>query len=161
MDRRLIILLGFTAVLAIAVAAVLLGRAGDDDGGSTSTETPSKPEVEVPEGAPPTELVVEDLEEGDGEEAEDGDRVTVEYVGVDYESGEEFDSSYDSGQPFPFTIGAGEVIPGWDEGVAGMKVGGRRQLVIPPRLAYGRQGQPPAIGPNATLVFVIDLVSVE
>ncbi|MGH2957387.1 MAG: FKBP-type peptidyl-prolyl cis-trans isomerase [Solirubrobacterales bacterium] len=138
----------------------MLDRGGEDDG-SSSADTGSKPEVEVPEGPPPTELVVEDLEEGEGDEAKEGDRVTVEYVGVDYETGEEFDSSYDSGQPFPFTIGAGEVIPGWDQGVEGMKVGGRRQLVVPPQLAYGRQGQPPAIGPNATLVFVIDLVSID
>ena len=79
-------------------------------------------------------------------------------MGVNYSNGKEFDSSFDSGQPFTFTLGAGEVIPGWDEGVEGMKVGGRRQLIIPPRLAYGAEGSPPAIGPNETLIFVIDLL---
>jgi peptidylprolyl isomerase len=161
MDRRLIGLLAFGAALAVVVIAVLIGRGGDDDGGgSTTADAGSKPTVEVPEGPPPTELQIEDLEVGDGPEAATGDQVSVQYVGVDYESGEEFDSSWDRGEPFRFQLGAGEVIPGWDEGVVGMKVGGRRELVIPPDLAYGPQGQPPDIGPNATLIFVIDLVSV-
>ncbi|HEX6586866.1 MAG TPA: FKBP-type peptidyl-prolyl cis-trans isomerase [Solirubrobacterales bacterium] len=161
MDRRLIGLLAFGAALAVVVIAVLIGRGGDDDGGgSTTADAGSKPTVEVPEGPPPTELQIEDLEVGDGPEAATGDQVSVQYVGVDYESGEEFDSSWDRGEPFRFQLGAGEVIPGWDEGVVGMKVGGRRELLIPPDLAYGAQGQPPDIGPNATLIFVIDLVSV-
>jgi peptidylprolyl isomerase len=161
MDRRLIGLLAFGAALAVVVIAVLIGRGGDDDGGgSTTADAGSKPTVEVPEGPPPTELQIEDLEVGDGPEAATGDQVSVQYVGVDYESGEEFDSSWDRGEPFRFQLGAGEVIPGWDEGVVGMKVGGRRELLIPPDLAYGPQGQPPDIGPNATLIFVIDLVSV-
>lgn len=161
MDRRLIGLLAFGAALAVVVIAVLIGRGGDDDGGgSTTADADSKPTVEVPEGPPPTELQIEDLEVGDGPEAATGDQVSVQYVGVDYESGEEFDSSWDRGEPFRFQLGAGEVIPGWDEGVVGMKVGGRRELLIPPDLAYGPQGQPPDIGPNATLIFVIDLVSV-
>ena len=84
----------------------------------------------------------------------------MQYVGVDYETGKEFDASWDRGQPFPFQLGAGNVIEGWDEGVAGMKVGGRRELIIPPDLAYGKQGSPPAIGPDATLIFVIDLIDV-
>jgi peptidylprolyl isomerase len=105
--------------------------------------------------------VIDDLKEGDGAEAKAGDQVTVNYVGVDFDSGEQFDASYDRGESFPFKLGAGEVIPGWDQGVEGMKVGGRRRLVIPPDLAYGPQGQPPTIGPDATLVFVIDLLDVQ
>jgi peptidylprolyl isomerase len=162
MDRRVIALIGFGAALAVVVGIILIGRGGDDsDGGSTTVEAGSKPEVEVPSGPPPKELVVEDLEEGEGDEAQSGDQLSVQYVGVDYESGEEFDSSYDSGAPFDFQLGSGSVIPGWDQGLEGMKVGGRRQLIVPPDLAYGEQGQPPAIGPNATLVFVVDLVSVN
>ena len=124
------------------------------------TQDPSlaqKPEVEVPDGPAPKELVVEDLVEGTGREAKAGDTVTVDYVGVLYDDGEQFDASWDSGQPFTFTLGAGEGIEGWDNGVEGMKVGGRRRLVIPPNLAYGTEGAPPAIPPNATLVFVVDL----
>ena len=132
--------------------------AGDSAGGEADTAT--KPEVEIPDGPPPKDLVVEDLVEGDGATAEKGSLATVQYVGVNYETGEEFDASWDRGQPFPFQIGAGNVIEGWDEGVEGMKVGGRRELIIPPDLAYGKQGSPPAIGPDATLVFVIDLLDV-
>ena len=161
MDRRLVILAGFSAVLAVIVVVVLVARGGDDDSSSSLTDTSAKPAVEVPEGDPPAELVTEDLVTGEGAEAQAGDRVSVQYVGVLFETGEEFDSSWDSGQPFQFQIGGGEVIPGWDQGVAGMRVGGRRQLVIPPDLAYGPQGRPPTIGPNATLVFIVDLVSVE
>jgi peptidylprolyl isomerase len=87
--------------------------------------------------------------------------VSVQYVGVSYLNGRQFDASWDRGEPFAFQLGAGAVIPGWDEGVKGMNVGGRRMLVIPPDLAYGPQGSPPAIGPNETLVFVIDLLGVE
>jgi len=164
MDRRLVILGGFAAVLA-AIVIVVVVAGGDDDeggGGTTTADPGSKPEIEVPEGEPPAELVVEDITDGEGEEVEDGDRVGVQYVGVLFENGREFDSSWQGdspGPPFELTVGAGEVIPGWDEGLQGMKVGGRRRLVIPPGLAYGPEGQPPDIGPNATLVFVIDLVS--
>jgi peptidylprolyl isomerase len=161
LDRRLLILGGFAAVLAITVVAVIVGGGGDDEDSSTITDTSTKPTVEVPDEPPPSELVTEDLVTGDGEEAQPGDRVSVQYVGVIYETGEEFDASWDRGEPLPFQIGGGEVIPGWDQGVAGMRVGGRRQLVIPPDLAYGAQGQPPTIGPNATLVFIVDLLSVE
>lgn len=160
MDRRILALIAFSAALAIAVVVVVVARGGDD-GGSDSAEQASKPEVEVPSGAPPDELEIEDLETGDGAEAEAGDQVSVQYVGVDYETGEEFDSSWDRGEPFDFQLGAGSVIPGWDEGVEGMAVGGRRQLVVPPDLAYGHEGAPPDIGPNATLVFVVDLIAVE
>jgi peptidylprolyl isomerase len=160
MDRRVIGLLAFGGVLVVAVIAILIGRGGDSDEGTTTADVGSKPTVEVPKGPPPDQLVSNDLKEGDGAEAKAGDRVTVQYVGVLYDGGKEFDASWDRGQPFPFTLGSGEVIPGWDQGVEGMKVGGRRELIIPPALAYGPQGQPPDIPPNATLVFVIDLVSV-
>jgi peptidylprolyl isomerase len=123
-------------------------------------DTGPKPSVEVPKGPAPTHLVVKDLKTGDGAEARSGDQVSVQYVGVLYDNGKQFDSSWDRGQPFSFQLGGGQVIPGWDQGVAGMKVGGRRELIIPPDLAYGARGQPPTIPANATLVFVIDLVSV-
>jgi peptidylprolyl isomerase len=147
--------------LGVAVAVVLL--AGGDDGTSESAtaDRQEKPEVEIPEGAPPDELVIEDVEEGDGVTAENGDQVTVDYVGVDFETGKEFDASFGNPDPFEFALGGGMVIPGWDEGVEGMKVGGRRRLVIPPDLAYGKAGQPPAIKPNSTLVFVVDLLEVR
>ena len=115
----------------------------------------------IPKGSPPKQLEKKELIEGSGVEAKAGDEVTVQYVGVGYESGEQFDASWDRGEPFTFTLGAGEVIPGWDQGVEGMKVDGRRELIIPPKLAYGAAGAPPAIGPNETLVFVIDLLSVK
>ncbi|HSS03948.1 MAG TPA: FKBP-type peptidyl-prolyl cis-trans isomerase [Solirubrobacterales bacterium] len=163
-----------TLMLTIAVCAglAIAGCGGSSDSSSTgSTEsTPTattessaktKPKVLVPKGDPPKKLEVKDLEEGSGAEAKAGDEVTVQYVGVDYKTGKEFDASWDRGEPFSFTLGAGEVIPGWDQGVEGMKVGGRRELIIPPELAYGEAGAPPAIGPNETLVFVIDLVEVN
>jgi peptidylprolyl isomerase len=106
-------------------------------------------------------MQAEDLIVGTGEEAQAGDEVTVQYVGVDYRSGKEFDASWDRGEPFKFQLGAGMVIPGWDQGVEGMKVGGRRELIIPPELAYGAAGQPPVIKPNSTLIFVVDLLEVS
>ena len=118
-----------------------------------------KPMVEKPAGKAPTALEVEDLAQGSGAEAQAGQQLTVQYVGVSYKSGEQFDASWDNGQPFPFQLGAGMVIPGWDQGLVGMKVGGRRKLTIPPELAYGPAGSGP-IGPNETLVFVIDLLEV-
>ncbi|HEV7865350.1 MAG TPA: FKBP-type peptidyl-prolyl cis-trans isomerase [Acidimicrobiia bacterium] len=102
-----------------------------------------------------------DLKVGTGEEAKAGQKVAVQYVGVAFSTKKQFDASWDSGRPFNFTLGAGNVIKGWDRGVPGMKVGGRRQLVIPPDLAYGAGGYPPVIAPNETLVFVVDLVSVN
>ncbi|HUR87266.1 MAG TPA: FKBP-type peptidyl-prolyl cis-trans isomerase [Solirubrobacteraceae bacterium] len=127
---------------------------------TVSKDTSSKPEIPKPAGDPPTKLVTEDIVEGKGNAAKAGDNVTMQYVGVSFSTGEQFDASWDRGQPFPFQLGAGMVIPGWDQGIVGMKPGGRRELVIPPDLAYGPQGQPPAIGPNETLVFVVDLVSI-
>jgi peptidylprolyl isomerase len=161
MDRRVIGLLAAGGILAVVVIVILVGRSGGSSGETTSVaDVGSKPTVEVPKGQAPTQLVVKDLKTGDGAEAKSGDQVSVQYVGVLYSDGKQFDSSWDRGQPFSFQLGGGQVIPGWDQGVAGMKVGGRRELVIPPDLAYGAQGQPPTIPANATLVFVIDLVSV-
>jgi peptidylprolyl isomerase len=120
----------------------------------------AKPKVTVPSGPPPKQLEVKDIETGSGATAKAGDVVSVEYVGVGYESGQEFDASWGR-EPFAFQLGAGMVIPGWDQGVEGMKVGGRRELIIPPELAYGETGSPPSIGPNETLIFVIDLLAVE
>jgi peptidylprolyl isomerase len=163
MDRRVIALIVSAAVLAVVVAVVLIGRGGSDGGsggGPDLTDTSTKPVVEIPSGPPPTTLETKDIVTGDGPEAKVGETLTVQYVGVDYETGKEFDTSWDDPQPFKFQLGGGQVIPGWDQGIAGMRVGGRRELTIPPDLAYGAQGQPPAIGPNATLIFVIDLVSI-
>lgn len=157
-------------VRLLVVVALVLGACGGDEeaksgGAPTTTKsgeepTTTKPVVEVPEGPPPTELQVKDLKVGTGAEAEAGQQVEVHYVGVAYSDKKQFDASWDRGEPFTFPLGAGRVIKGWDQGVAGMKVGGRRQLVIPPALAYGPEGRPPVIGPNETLVFVVDLVSV-
>jgi peptidylprolyl isomerase len=166
------------SILLLCLALLATG-CGDDDAssgsdqsgsganGSSSAQSPaeaakrSKPQVSVPTGPAPTKLVEEDLIEGSGPSAKSGDRVTVQYVGVGFDSREEFDASWDRGEPFPFQLGAGEVISGWDEGIAGMKAGGQRQLVIPAELAYGEAGAPPAIKPNEALVFVVDLLAVE
>ncbi|HEX4703256.1 MAG TPA: FKBP-type peptidyl-prolyl cis-trans isomerase [Pseudonocardiaceae bacterium] len=120
-----------------------------------------KPDVDPVPGPPPADLVATDLTVGDGAEAAPGHTVTVHYVGVSHDSGEEFDSSWGRNQTFSFPLGGGRVIPGWDRGVAGMKVGGRRQLVIPPHLAYGEAGAGGVIAPGATLVFVVDLIGVK
>ncbi|HYI79794.1 MAG TPA: FKBP-type peptidyl-prolyl cis-trans isomerase [Thermoleophilaceae bacterium] len=120
-----------------------------------------KPKVTVPDGAPPKKLVTKDLKEGTGPAAKSGDNVTMDYVGVSYSTKKEFDSSFTSGQPFDVTLGQGAVIAGWDEGIVGMKVGGRRELIIPPDMAYGAQGRPPSIKPNETLVFVVDLLAIN
>ncbi len=156
MNSRLIAIVVFLVALVIGV--VVISASGDDE---ESAAEASKPEVEVPDGPAPKKLETTDITEGDGATAAAGDTVTVEYVGVNYSNGEEFDSSWERDEPFSFPLGAGGVIPGWDEGLVGMKVGGRRQLVIPPDLAYGPQGSPPDIGPNETLVFVVDLVDVQ
>ncbi|MEV7089930.1 FKBP-type peptidyl-prolyl cis-trans isomerase [Streptomyces sp. NPDC093085] len=119
-----------------------------------------KPEIDFPGGEPPADLEIKDIWEGDGPVATKGANVQVHYVGVAFSTGEEFDASWNRGAPLPFTLGAGQVIAGWDRGVEGMKVGGRRQLIIPPHLAYGDRGAGRAIGPGETLIFVCDLVSV-
>ncbi|HEY5359377.1 MAG TPA: FKBP-type peptidyl-prolyl cis-trans isomerase [Streptosporangiaceae bacterium] len=118
-----------------------------------------KPEIDFPGGEPPAELEITDLWEGEGEVATAGDTVRVHYVGVAYSTGEEFDASWNLGDPLEFRLGVGQVIAGWDRGVQGMRVGGRRQLVIPPDLAYGDRGAGQAIAPGETLIFVCDLVS--
>jgi len=120
-----------------------------------------KPDIDQVPGPPPADLVVTDLTVGDGPEATPGQTVTVHYVGVSHANGEEFDSSWNRNEAFSFPLGGGRVIAGWDRGVAGMKVGGRRQLVIPPHLAYGERGAGSVIAPGATLVFVVDLLGVK
>jgi peptidylprolyl isomerase len=119
-----------------------------------------KPEVDFPAGEPPADLQITDVWEGNGPEAKAGDTVSVHYVGVAFSTGEEFDSSWSRGDPLEFRLGAGRVIAGWDQGLQGMRVGGRRQLVIPPDLAYGNRGAGRVIKPGETLIFVCDLVSV-
>jgi peptidylprolyl isomerase len=172
-------------VLLAAVAALGLAACGDDDDDSgdaagsadttqqesstdTATETAPdltdtsvKPVIDKPSGAPPRKLVKEDIVKGKGPGAKPGDTVVVHYVGVNFSTGEEFDASWDAGQPFPVQLGAGQVIEGWEKGLVGLKKGGRRQLTIPPEQAYGAEGAPPSIGPNETLVFVIDALEIQ
>ena len=119
-----------------------------------------KPVITVPGGEPPTDLVMEDLIEGEGQVAAAGMQVSVDYAGISWSNGREFDASWNRGQQFSFGLGGGQVIPGWDQGVQGMKVGGRRRLTIPPAMAYGSSGAGGVIGPNETLIFVVDLRSV-
>ena len=122
----------------------------------------TKPDVTVPADEEPGKaLRIEDIEVGDGAEAVPGTRVDMHYVGVSWSSGEQFDASWDRGDTFGFKLGAGQVIPGWEQGIPGMKVGGRRKLTIPPALAYGSQGAGGVIGPNETLIFMVDLLGVE
>jgi peptidylprolyl isomerase len=164
------------ALLTIAAClALVFAGCGDDDSSTTSSggdetsaakpaepaKEKTKPQVTVPDGAAPKKLVENDIEVGTGATAKAGSEVTVQYVGVGYDSKKEFDSSWSRSEPFTFNLGAGEVIPGWDQGIQGMKVGGRRELVIPPNLAYGPAGSPPVIGPNETLIFVVDLEAVK
>lgn len=165
------------ALIALCAVLVFAGCGSSDDsstesGESTATTTEStsteasgaektKPKVTVPTGAPPKKLEIKELEEGSGAEAKAGDEITVQYVGVTYKNGKEFDSSWSRNEPLPLTLGAGGVILGWEQGIEGMKVGGRRELIIPPELAYGETGYPPSIAPNETLVFVIDLLEVK
>jgi peptidylprolyl isomerase len=130
---------------------------------ATATTPPSgplskEPKVTPPSGPPPTKLETKDLIVGTGPEAKSGDPVTVNYVGVLYNGGKKFNASWETGKPFPFTLGKGEVIKGWDQGIVGMKVGGRRELIIPASLAYGAAGRPPSIPKNAALIFVVDLL---
>ena len=121
----------------------------------------SKPDVNIPSGNPPADLVIDDLVVGDGKEATAGSNVEVHYVGVAWSTQREFDASWNRGDTFEFRLGAGQVISGWDQGVAGMKVGGRRSLTIPPHLGYGSQGAGGVIKGGETLVFVVDLLNVN
>jgi peptidylprolyl isomerase len=127
---------------------------------ASDKNTSKKPVIPRPTGTPPASLVVRDIVKGKGPAAKSGDKLTMQYVGVSWSTGQEFDASWDRGQPFKFQLGAGMVIPGWDQGLVGIKRGGRRELIIPPNLGYGPQGQPPAIGPNETLIFIVDAVKV-
>jgi peptidylprolyl isomerase len=120
-----------------------------------------RPTIDKPEGDIPFELGIDDLVEGEGEEATTGSKVSVHYVGVAFSTGDEFDASWNRGEPFEFKLGAGQVIPGWDAGVEGMKVGGRRKLTIPSAMAYGARGAGGVIKPHEPLVFVVDLLSVD
>ena len=173
------------ARLLTLTAAVLLAAGvaacGDDDSSAgetaatpTATEAPAapntdaiaagitkntkkEPQIVTPEGAPPTELISQDIVKGKGPKAKAGDQLTMQYAGYSWSNGQKFDASWDRGQPFQFQLGAGMVIPGWDQGLVGMREGGRRLLIIPPDLGYGEAGAGGAIGPNETLIFAVDL----
>ena len=126
------------------------------------TSMSEKPQIEIPPDQPPSyQLELDDITVGEGDEAAPGHVVEVHYVGVSWSTGEQFDASWDRGDTFKFTLGKGNVIQGWDEGVAGMRVGGRRRITIPPNLAYGKRGAGGVIGPDETLVFVVDLIGVR
>jgi peptidylprolyl isomerase len=177
---RLVLIL-IAAVLATGPAAC----GGDDDSGDGSTSAPettaqktatepspaeiqerlkdtsTKPVMPKPTGSPPRRLVIEDIVKGKGPAAKRGDTVIVNYVGQNFSNGQEFDASWDTGQPFPVTIGKTQVIEGWTRGLVGIRKGGRRMLTIPPELGYGPNGFPPSIPPNETLVFVVDAVAVR
>ena len=160
-----------TLLLSLVLALALAGCGGGSSGETAAkpaatpkaTPTPDnkdtskKPVVTVPDQLPPDSIQIRDIVKGKGPKAKKGDNVTVQYVGVAWSTGQEFDASWDRGQPFTFKLGAGKVIPGWDKGVPGMQKGGRRELTIPADMAYGAQGSPPSIGPNECLRFVIDL----
>ena len=133
--------------------------AGGPIGVTVTGQPGARPTITISDQSPPTTLRIQDVVVGSGVEAVSGETVTVQYVGMAWSTKKEFDASWDAGQPYSFALGAGRVIQGWDQGVAGMKVGGRRILVIPPDLGYGAQGYAQVIGPNETLVFVVDLVS--
>jgi peptidylprolyl isomerase len=169
------------ALTALLLATLLVACGGDDNrdqaAKTVKTETseqPSpaqerealedtslRPHIPQPTGSPPRHLVKEDIVKGKGAPAKPGDRLTLQYVGLTFSNGEEIDASWDRGQPYTFTLGRGHVIKGWNKGLVGMREGGRRMLTIPPELAYGREGAPPAIAPNETLVFVFDLLAIQ
>jgi peptidylprolyl isomerase len=172
------------ALLAVLAVLGLGACGGDDDDGETAAspagqeqtetaepspakqrealkDTSTKPEIPRPTGSPPRRLQIDDIVRGKGPPAKPGDTLLVQYAGVAFSTGEEFDASWNTGEPFTFPLGAGRVIQGWDRGFVGMRRGGRRMLTIPPELAYGAQGFPPAIGPNETLVFVVDLLAIQ
>ena len=167
-------------LLALAAAGAVAGCGGSSkasgivlapSAGATQASVPTtpkpppalakKPTVTVPKGPAPTKLVTKDLVQGTGKTVKAGQTVTVNYVGVLYKNGKEFDSSWKTGQPATFPLSSGSVIQGWVQGIPGMKVGGRRELIIPANLAYGKAGRPPTIPPNSPLVFVVDLLSIS
>jgi peptidylprolyl isomerase len=161
-------------LLLLVFVLALTGCGGDEEGGETAatatpkaTATPAnddtskKPVVTVPDELPPDELQKRDIVVGKGRTAKKGDTVTMDYVGIAWSTGVEFDASWERGEPFTFKLGEGKVIKGWDEGIPGMKVGGRRELTIPADQAYGAQGSPPSIGPNEALRFIVDLRKVK
>ena len=172
--------------IPLLALALLAAGCGDDDPETTATtdepaaaetatptpeatevptanlkDTKTKPVIGKPTGDPPSELVKDDIVKGKGKAAKKGTTVSVQYVGVSFSTGEEFDASWERGEPFQFELGGGQVIAGWDQGIVGMKEGGRRRLTIPPDMAYGAAGAPPAIGPDETLIFVVDLLEVS
>lgn len=183
--------LKFAVYLTALLVALLVAGCGDEkinegEGGETATEQTAatgetsssegsgdaklptvsgkvgdEPELKIPSGDAPTELVTKDIKKGDGKTAKAGDTLSMQYVGYNWSDGVMFDGSYSRGEPFEFELGAGNVIQGWDEGIEGMKEGGRRLLVIPPEKGYGEAGSPPSIPPNETLVFVVDLEDVK
>jgi peptidylprolyl isomerase len=172
MLRPVLILIAVVAVLGVSACGSDNSSGGDGGQGQSSQtettppedalkDTSTKPVVPKPTGTPPRKLVKEDIVKGKGPAAKVGDTVTVNYVGVNFSNGVEFDSSWDSGAAFPVQLGAGGVIEGWDKGLVGVRKGGRRILTIPPEMGYGAQGYPPDIPPNETLVFVIDVVSIS
>lgn len=162
MDRRIVTLISASALLAVIVAVVLIAGGSDDSANEVDlTDTTVKPTVTVSDEPAPTELVINDIVEGEGPAAKEGDRVSVQYVGALYDTAQEFDASWDRGEPFELTLGGGTVIQGWDQGLIGMKAGGRRELIIPPDLGYGPQGSPPSIPADATLVFIVDMLSIN
>jgi peptidylprolyl isomerase len=173
-------------IIAVVLATGLSACGGDDDSAGSPPETATsqpdtgtateptpaeaeealkdtsqRPVIPKPTGSPPRRLVIEDIVKGKGRPAKRGDTVIANYVGMNFSNGQEFDASWDSGQPYPVQLGAGGVIQGWEQGLIGIRQGGRRKLTIPPELGHGPQGQPPAIPPNETLIFVVDAVSVR
>lgn len=163
MNRRviLIILACVTLLLAACGSDSSSGSAGSVPKANGSGASRHQPKVEDPKGPPPKKLVKKELIEGSGRKAKAGDEVTLHYVGVNYKTGKQFSVSWGKGPPFVFKLGSGIVIPGLEEGVTGMKLGGRRELIIPPKLGYGSSGLPPAIPGNETIVFVVDLISLK
>jgi len=171
-------LLTLTAALLLAAGVAACGDDDSSEGETAATPAPTEapvapntdaiaegitkntkkePQIVTPEGAPPTELITEDIVKGKGKKAKAGDQLTMQYVGYSWSNGQKFDASWDRGEPFQFQLGAGMVIPGWDQGLVGMQEGGRRLVIIPPDLGYGEAGAGGAIGPNETLVFAVDL----
>jgi peptidylprolyl isomerase len=149
---------GSTTVAAIPTSSTTTTSSSTSSQIKPPAALATKPVVKPPSGPPPSGLVTKDLVKGTGKAASDGSTITVNYVGILYKGGKEFDSSWKRGQPATFSLENGKLISGWTQGIPGMRVGGRRELIVPAELAYGKQGQPPTIPPNAPLVFVVDLL---